>query len=138
MFSGKNYLFTYICFYFYDSLKICWHIDLILVSLEVGRISEDEGERKNMRPKVKADFMEWVGGEILGKEAEEESSEGLEENQDLAVTESKTWGKQGVAKNRKCSQKVKENTDYFNEQMIICDFKIILVQGEDGNVTAEY
>lgn len=53
----------------------------------MGRISEDEGkekyEAKSKYLEGKADFMEWVGGEILGKEAEEESSEGLEENQDL-------------------------------------------------------
>lgn len=108
----------------------------------MDRISEDEGERKKNENKSKylegkADFVEWVGREILGKEAEE-SSEGLEENQGLGCDRIKGMGKQGMASNRKCGQKVKENTDYFNEQMIIYDFKIILVQDEDRNITAQY
>ena len=47
----------------------------------------------------------------------------------MDVTESKAWGNQGVANNRKRGQNVKENLENFNEQMIICSFKIILVQG---------
>lgn len=59
-----------------------------------GKRKKNEDKSKYLEGK--ADFVEWVGREILGKEAGEGSSEGSEENQGLGCDRIEGMGKQGM------------------------------------------
>lgn len=63
-----------ICLFIYNPLKICCDIDLILGSLGVDKISEDEDikkkikkKRKNFPLEGKAHFIEWLDREYQQK-----------------------------------------------------------------------